>query len=65
MSRPNTCIKDEKGNDVWISRSSVVIPIVFRIDRYTGDVYTLLEKRGEAVSHSGEWCCPFILWAYW
>jgi len=58
MSRPNKCIKDENGNEVWISRSTVVIPVVFKLDENTGDVYTLVEKRGPAVSHPGEWCCP-------
>lgn len=64
MSRPNKCIKDPEGNDVWVVRSSVVIPIVFKIDKSSGDVYTLLEKRGPAVTHSGEWCCPcgYIDW---
>jgi ADP-ribose pyrophosphatase YjhB (NUDIX family) len=58
MSRPNKCIKDENGNEQWISRSTVVIPVVFRLDEKTGDIYTLVEKRGPAVSHPGEWCCP-------
>lgn len=58
MSRPNKCIKDENGNEVWISRSTVVIPVVFKLDENTGDIYTLVEKRGKAVSHPGEWCCP-------
>ena len=58
MSRPNKCIKDENGNEVWISRSSVVIPVVFKLDEKTGDIYTLVEKRGPVVSHPGEWCCP-------
>ena len=64
MSRPNKCIKDENGNDVWISRSNVVIPIVFKMDEETGDIFTLVEKRGSAVSHTGEWCCPcgYIDW---
>lgn len=64
MSRPNKCIKDENGKDCWIARSTVVIPIVFKLDERTGDVYTLVEQRGPAVSHSGEWCCPcgFIDW---
>ena len=64
MSRPNKCIKDENGKEQWISRSTVVIPIVFKLDEKSGDVYTLVEKRGPAVSHSGEWCCPcgFIDW---
>lgn len=64
MSRPNTCIKDENGNDVWVVRSSVVIPVVIKYDDKSGDFYALLEKRGAAVSHSGEWCCPcgFIDW---
>ena len=64
MSRPNKCIKDENGNDVWISRSNVVIPVVFKLDESTGEIYTLVEKRGPAVSHPGEWCCPcgYIDW---
>lgn len=64
MSRPNKCIKDENGKDCWIARSTVVIPIVFKLDEQTGDIYTLVEQRGPAVSHSGEWCCPcgFIDW---
>ena len=64
MSRPNKCIKDENGKEQWISRSSVVIPVVFKLDEKTGDIYTLVEKRGPAVSHPGEWCCPcgYIDW---
>ena len=64
MSRANKCIKDENGNDVWISRSNVVIPIVFKMNEETGDIFTLVEKRGSAVSHTGEWCCPcgYIDW---
>ena len=58
MSRPNKCIKDENGNDQWISRSTVVIPVVFKLDEKTGDIYTLVEKRGPVVSHPDEWCCP-------
>lgn len=64
MSRPNRCIKDENGNDVWVSRSTVVIPVVFKLEEKTGDIYTLVEQRGPAVSHTNEWCCPcgFIDW---
>ena len=64
MSRANKCLKDENGNDVWISRSNVVIPIVFKMNEETGDIFTLVEKRGSAVSHTGEWCCPcgYIDW---
>jgi len=58
MSTPNKCIKDENGNDVWISRSTVVIPIVFNLNEKTGEIYTVVEKRGPVVSHPGEWCCP-------
>lgn len=58
MSTPNKCIKDENGNDVWISRSTVVIPIVFSLNENTGEIYTVVEKRGPVVSHPGEWCCP-------
>ena len=64
MSRPNKCIKDENGNEQWISRSTVVIPVVFKLDEKTGEIFTLVEQRGKAVSHTGEWCCPcgFIDW---
>ena len=64
MSRANKCLKDENGNDVWISRSNVVIPIVFKMNEETGDIFTLVEKRGSAVSHTGEWCspCGYIDW---
>lgn len=58
MSRENKCIKDKDGKEYWISRSTVVIPIVFHYNKRTGKISTLLEKRGPAVSHSGEWCCP-------
>jgi len=58
MSRPNKCIKDENGKEQWISRSTVVIPVVFKLNETTGDIYTLVEKRGPVVSHPGEWCCP-------
>lgn len=64
MSRDNRCIKDENGKDVWEVRSTVVIPIVFKLDEKTGDLYTLVEQRGQAVTHTGEWCCPcgFLGW---
>ena len=64
MSRPNKCIKDENGKEQWISRSTVVIPVVFKLDENTGEIYTLVEKRGPVVSHPGEWCCPcgYIDW---
>lgn len=64
MSRDNRCIKDENGKDVWEVRSTVVIPIVFKLDEKTGDLYTLVEQRGSAVTHTGEWCCPcgFLGW---
>ena len=58
MSRPNKCIKDETGKEYWISRSTVVIPIVFKLNNETGEIFTLVEKRGKSVSHTGEWCCP-------
>lgn len=64
MSRDNRCIKDENGKDVWEVRSTVVIPIIFKLDEKTGDLYTLVEQRGPAVTHTGEWCCPcgFLGW---
>jgi 8-oxo-dGTP pyrophosphatase MutT (NUDIX family) len=64
MSKPNWTVKDENGQDQWISRSVVVIPIVFKLDIQTNDIYCLLEKRGSSVTHTGEWCCPcgYIDW---
>lgn len=64
MSRPNKCIKDTDGKEYWISRSTVLIPIVFKYDIQNNDIYTLVERRGPAVSHQGEWCCPcgYIDW---
>ena len=38
MSRPNKCIKDENGREQWISRSTVVIPIVFKLDEESGEI---------------------------
>lgn len=64
MSRPNICIKDEDGNEQWISRSVVVVPVVFTKSKDSNCVFTLIEQRGKAVSHTGEWCCPcgYIDW---
>lgn len=57
MSKPNFQITDkETGKQYWISRSIVVIPLVFKI--YESSVYTLIEKRGTSVSNTGKWCCP-------
>lgn len=64
MSRPNKCIKDADGKEYWISRSAVVIPIVFKYDIQNDDIYALVERRGPAVTHPGKWCCPcgYIDW---
>ena len=37
---------------------------MFKLNEKTGDIFTLVEKRGSAVSHTGEWCCPcgYIDW---
>ena len=37
---------------------------MFKLDESTGEIYTLVEKRGPSVSHPGEWCCPcgYIDW---
>ena len=28
------------------------------LNESTGEIYTVVEKRGPVVSHPGEWCCP-------
>ena len=57
MSRENRMIKGENGEEVWISRSVVVICVVARI---TDDnkIEILAEKRGPLVSATGRWCFP-------
>lgn len=57
MSTPNFQITDKHtGKKYWISRSVVVCPCVFKIVKHK--IYALIEKRGKAVSHTDEWCCP-------
>ena len=57
MSKPNFTIKDKDTNKTyWISRAVVVIPVVFKIKNDV--IYTLVEKRGKSVSHTGQHCCP-------
>lgn len=57
MSKTNFEITDkETGKKYWISRAVVVIPLVFKTDNFA--IYTLIEKRGKAVSNTGKWCCP-------
>lgn len=56
MYKKNWTIKDENGKEQWISRSIVVVPLVIKIKGYK--IFTLIEKRGDAVSHTGEWCVP-------
>lgn len=57
MSKPNFTIKDKDTNKTyWISRAVVVIPVVFKIKNDV--IYTLVEKRGKSVSHTGKYCCP-------
>lgn len=57
MSRENRMIKGENGEELWISRSVVVICVVARI---TDDnkIEILTEKRGPLVSATGRWCFP-------
>ena len=57
MSRENRMIKGENGEELWISRSVVVICVVARI---TDDnkIEILVEKRGPLVSATGRWCFP-------
>lgn len=57
MSRENRMIKGENGEELWISRSVVVICVVARI---TDDnkIEILAEKRGPLVSATGRWCFP-------
>ena len=63
MSKPNFQITDkETGKEYWISRSVIVVPFVFNI--INNEIYTIIEKRGKAVSSTGKWCCPcgYIDW---
>ena len=57
MSRENRMIKGENGEELWISRSVVVICVVARI---TDDnkIEIIAEKRGPLVSATGRWCFP-------
>lgn len=57
MSRENRMIKGENGEELWISRSVVVICVVVRI---TDDnkIEIIAEKRGPLVSATGRWCFP-------
>lgn len=57
MSKENRMIKGENGEELWISRSVVVICVVARI---TDDnkIEIIAEKRGPLVSATGRWCFP-------
>lgn len=57
MSRENRMIKGENGEELWISRSVVVLCVVARI---TDDnkIEIIAEKRGPLVSATGRWCFP-------
>lgn len=57
MSGENRMIKGENGEELWISRSVVVICVVARI---TDDnkIEIIAEKRGPLVSETGRWCFP-------
>ncbi len=46
------------GKEEWISRSVVVVPFVVRKTINDNKLYMLVEKRGPAVSHTGEYCGP-------
>ena len=57
MSRENRMIKGENGEELWISRSVVVICVVARITD-ENKIEILAEKRGPLVSATGQWCFP-------
>lgn len=57
MSRENRMIKGENGEELWISRSVVVICVVARITD-ENKIEILVEKRGPLVSATGRWCFP-------
>ena len=51
-NRHNQMIKDQNGKVHWISRSVVVVAIVFWRD------YFLIVRRGKSVFETGKWCLP-------
>lgn len=55
MSKSNKSVIID-GKEEWISRSLVVIPFVYR--ECGGKLYFLTERRGPAVTHTGEYCGP-------
>ena len=57
MSRENRMIKGENGEELWISRSIVVVCLVVRITD-NNKIEILVEKRGPLVSATGRWCFP-------
>ena len=57
MSRENRMIKGENGEELWISRSIVVVCLVARITD-NNKIEILVEKRGPLVSATGRWCFP-------
>ena len=57
MSRENKMIKGEDGEELWISRSIVVVCLVARITD-NNKIEILVEKRGPLVSATGQWCFP-------
>ena len=57
MSRENRMIKGEDGEELWISRSIVVVCLVARITD-NNKIEILVEKRGPLVSATGQWCFP-------
>ena len=57
MSRENRMIKGENGEELWISRSIVVVCLVARITD-NNKIEILVEKRGPLVSATGQWCFP-------
>lgn len=52
LNKPNYPVSDNDGNEVWISRSVVVIGLIYHGE----DV--LIVQRGEDVSFTGNWCMP-------
>lgn len=56
-NRQNKCIRTVDGDEVWDSRSVVVVGMILM--RHEGEIYVLIGKRGEAFPNEvGKWCLP-------
>lgn len=53
---PNKSYTTTEGKTMWASRS-VCVCIKFLVE-HQSSTFTLITKRGEAVSHTGKWCLP-------